>query len=95
MGLSSTGRPRSFEPSVREPWENSAKETSRLGWVTKGQLSLGAGRTLAFTFSDNGGRGASWSQWIQRLESAKTYTRLCPLGNRLSALYLLRVRGRQ
>lgn len=80
MGLSSAGRPQSFEPCVREPWESSEKESSRLGWVTKGQLSLGAGRTLAFTFSDNGGRGASWSQGIQRLKSAKTYTRAVPAG---------------
>lgn len=48
MGLSSAGCHWSFEPTVREAWETSVKESSRLGWVTKGQLSLGAGRTLLY-----------------------------------------------
>lgn len=38
-----------LSPHFREPWETSIRQSSRLGWVTKGQHSLGAGRTLPFT----------------------------------------------
>lgn len=49
-----------LNPHVREPWETSRRQSSRLGWVTKGQLSWeGAGRTSSFTSSDNGGRETS------------------------------------
>lgn len=80
-----SGCPWSFEPTVREPWETSGKESSRLGWVTKGQLSLGAGRTLPFPSPDHGGGRSSWSQGIQRPESSKACT----------GTYLLQVSNRQ
>lgn len=47
-----------LSPHVREPWETSRRQSSRLGWVTKGQLSWGGGRQdIAFYLLRQWGKG--------------------------------------